>query len=108
VNDWHADAACRGHGSIWFAGEAFAAAVAARICRSCPVRADCARAALELYDAGVPVVGVWAGVRLRGDVGRTGAVTELAKVANGCTQLAPVAPMIAPNDTSFTRFGGAS
>jgi hypothetical protein len=81
VNHWHDLAACRGHGSVFFAGDAFAVAVAPRVSASCPVRQPCAVNALDLLDHGVAAVGDWAGIRLRG-YGRGAAVNELRQVAS--------------------------
>jgi hypothetical protein len=79
VNDWHQLAACRGR-SGWFASDAFAVAVAQRVCAGCPVRPQCAATALALFDDAVAAVGVWAGVRLRGYRSGT-ALAQLRQVA---------------------------
>jgi WhiB family transcriptional regulator, redox-sensing transcriptional regulator len=63
---WRQRAACRGRPSeLWFAVDPVAIEVAKAICRSCPVRDDCERYALDQPK----LVGVW------------GALTEAERAA---------------------------
>jgi hypothetical protein len=62
---WRLSAACAGKDyRLWFAApniDPLAAAVAARVCASCPVQRDCAAEADRLRCAGEPLYGTWAG-----------------------------------------------
>jgi WhiB family redox-sensing transcriptional regulator len=63
---WHREAACRGAGTAMFfpvlVGDPAPTKEARALCASCPVTAECLRAALE----DPLTVGVWAGTTARG------------------------------------------
>lgn len=65
MNDWRADAACRGLGpSLFYADgkdDQALAPAARRICATCPVADDCLDEAL----AGNELFGIWAGTSAR-------------------------------------------
>jgi WhiB family transcriptional regulator, redox-sensing transcriptional regulator len=57
---WHAHAACRGLGTdLWFVVQGGSTAAARAVCKHCPVRAECLRAALSMPDS--TDSGIWAG-----------------------------------------------
>jgi hypothetical protein len=66
MSTWRDQAACHGgEARLWFVSshdDPVAAATAARICGSCPVRSECAGEAERLRRAGITVCGTWAGV----------------------------------------------
>jgi hypothetical protein len=84
MSDWHQLAACWGKDPGLFFDTA-AAAVSARLyCGPCPVRADCARTALQLDAELGGLTGTWAGVTL-GDDSRTQrrGLEQLRRIADG-------------------------
>jgi WhiB family redox-sensing transcriptional regulator len=88
MSDWRASAACAGRDPrLWFATPSLdpvAAGVAARICRCCPVRADCAGEALRLLRRDGALYGTWAGVALNGP---TSSIARLVATAGGSVPL---------------------
>ena len=90
MNDWHALAACRAPGTRWqwwftdARTDPVGAALAVRVCHTCPVRCHCAGAALDILGRGEPVAGTWGGVRLDGATAR---VAQLQAVAGGAQVL---------------------
>lgn len=62
---WQHDALCRGKGGLFFASDPLSSAIAAALCRRCPVRGECAALAVELEADGVECWGVWAGKATR-------------------------------------------
>jgi len=62
-DEWIERAACRAHGidpDEWFplSGDPKDSIAAVRICRTCPVRAECLAYAIRLK----PTAGIWAGI----------------------------------------------
>lgn len=62
VGSWHSQALCKGKGDIWFSGQASDRAIAAQVCRSCPVRRECSEVAEAIgYDCRGTWGGIWRG-----------------------------------------------
>jgi hypothetical protein len=72
---WRARAACRVRDPSRFVREGPPDVLALLVCRSCPVRIDCARYAVDLIDRGWRLVGTWGGVHIE-QIGRGREATE--------------------------------
>lgn len=75
---WRNDAACLDGPDLFFAPSTEERRAVTRICRGCPVRAECARAALD----GAEQWGVWGGIDLESHERRS-RIRHLVKIAGG-------------------------
>lgn len=61
---WQLHAACRGHSDLFHANDQLSIEIACRVCRTCPVKAQCATLADQIEtDTGGSLGAVWAGRR---------------------------------------------
>jgi hypothetical protein len=80
---WHARAACRGVGTIGFVDPRPGRDDVWRldVCDGCPVRADCAAAALWALEHGTRLYGMWGGIVVS-NRGRRRVIGELRAVVS--------------------------